>query len=37
MENPESPKKVYSQHNRENDDPIDNYIELETNVVKTLN
>ena len=34
IENPESCKMIDSQKNRENDDPIDTDIEMETNVVK---
>ena len=34
IENPESLKRIDSQNNKENDDIVDIYIELETNVVK---
>ena len=34
MENPESLNRIDSQNNKENDDIVDIYIELKTNVVK---
>ena len=37
MKTPESLKRIDIQHNRENDDPVDTYIDLKINVVKTLN